>query len=167
MRANVHLEFYTEKFKTAVDHYFLNEAHLQFTALPLDALKACCDDPSRYPVLILHNNVLVGFFVLHGWDGAKTYSDNRNAILLRAYSIDSRHQGNHYASRSLRVLNDFVKNYFPGKDEMVLAVNHANLKAQCLYVRNGFIDTGHRIMGRKGEQLILHKKLKRAAHQCI
>ncbi|WP_077329491.1 GNAT family N-acetyltransferase [Virgibacillus siamensis] len=159
MNGKVKLQCYEQKFAMTIGNYFLEEKQQQYTATPVEALQACVQDPGRHPVLILYGNCLVGFFVLHGWGGVKKYSDNKNAILLRAYSIDSRQQGKGFAKQSLSLLDDFVKKYFPGKDEVVLAVNHGNVRAQKLYNANGFRDSGRRVMGKKGEQLVYYRKI--------
>ena len=45
---------------------------------------------------------------------------------------------------------------FRGSTELILIVNHANLPAQKLYQRAGFIDRGFRGQGKIGEQYIYH-----------
>ena len=141
----VALEFYEEKFNSILSDYDLSEKQIRFTSLPSEAM--------------LSGGEPVGFFVLHGWEGVKTYSDNRSAILVRAYSINVKFQGKGIAKKSLFILDSFVKSNFPGSNEIILAVNHQNTVAQHLYKVSGFIDKGIRVMGRMGEQYIYHKEL--------
>lgn len=54
------------------------------------------------------------------------------------------------------LLEEFVKRYFPIKNEVVLAVNERNIPAQNLYAKVGFQDKGFRRMGPIGEQIIMH-----------
>ncbi|WP_228409675.1 GNAT family N-acetyltransferase [Radiobacillus deserti] len=109
-----------------------------------------------YPIVILHHDMPVGFFVLHGWDGVQKYSDNQNALLIRAYSIHPSFQGKGIALQSLQILPTFVKKQFPTCNEIVLGVNHKNIPAQRLYLRSGFKDSGKRIIGKLGEQFVFH-----------
>jgi RimJ/RimL family protein N-acetyltransferase len=155
----VRLDFYHSNFEKFIETYHLTEEQLRFTAHPKDALQKCKVEESRFPIMILLNEELAGFFVLHGWDGVKEFNNNKNALLLRAYSINSSAQGKGVAKESLRLLPSFVKQHFPGVDEIILAVNHQNFAAQHVYKCSGFIDTGGRAMGRSGEMFIFHQDL--------
>ncbi|MGY0693397.1 GNAT family N-acetyltransferase [Virgibacillus sp. FSP13] len=155
----VALDFYKQKYEADLAHYSLLTDQLNYTAHPLDAIEKCSSDVGRYPVVIRHHHIPVGFFVLHDWGGARKYSNNEKAILLRAYSIDSRYQRKGIATQSIRILPSFIKNYFPGKDEIVLAVNHNNIHAQRVYKKSGFRDNGGRVVGRKGEQFVFGKMI--------
>lgn len=155
-KETVSLEFYIPQFKNALLKYDLLEEQRRFTAFPEDALEKCKEDPERHPVVILYDNEPAGFFVLHGWSGVKDYSDNQNAMLLRAYSINLTFQGKGIASKSILLLKRFVKEHFTQVDEIILAVNHSNIMAQNVYKKGGFIDQGKRAMGREGEMYIYH-----------
>jgi RimJ/RimL family protein N-acetyltransferase len=155
----VSLQFYSPEYKGLLENYSLLNEQKRYTAFPLEALRKCENEPDRHPVMILYGDHPAGFFVLHGWDGVKEFSDNENAILLRAYSINSTFQGKGIATDSMRLLPLFIKENFQQKNEIILAVNHANLIAQNVYKKGGFIDKGIRAMGREGEMLILHMDL--------
>ncbi|RHW37219.1 GNAT family N-acetyltransferase [Neobacillus notoginsengisoli] len=155
-RNEVALEFYQEHHRPSFEDYNLPEEQLKYTAVPLEEVKKCAEDSKRHPVVILHNGVPAGFFVLHESEGIREHSENPTAILLRGYSVSARHQGKGIARRSLELLPGFVKRNFPGKSEIVLAVNHANLAAQHVYVKAGFSDRGRRVVGPIGEQFVLH-----------
>jgi RimJ/RimL family protein N-acetyltransferase len=155
----VRLEFYQPVDRPLFDKYYLPEEQKQFTAHPFEALAACENEPARHPVMILHNHVPAGFFVLHGWEGVKDYTDNKQAMLLRAYSVDLSFQGKGIAQESLRLLPDFVKKCFPLVNEIILAVNEKNTRAQHVYKKSGFVDHGLRAMGRKGPMFIYHLKI--------
>lgn len=155
----VTLDFYKEVYKSKLSVYHLSEEQIRYTSLPLNAILKCEKENDRYPIVILYNGEPAGFFVLHGWEGVKAYSKNKDAILIRGYSVNSAFQGKGIANESLLVLDTFVKKHFPSKKEIILAVNHKNTVAQHVYKKGGYRDKGIRVMGRKGELLILHKDL--------
>ncbi|KAA0548048.1 GNAT family N-acetyltransferase [Bacillus sp. BGMRC 2118] len=155
----VTLEFYNDDYKEHLQHYELSEEHSYYTAFPLDAIKMCENDEERFPIIIDLNGLPVGFFVLHGYNGVKEYSDNEKALLLRAYSVQTTYQGKGIAKQSMQLLTKFVKNHFNTKNEIILAVNKQNVTAQLLYKKSGFIDKGIRVMGPKGELHIYHLAL--------
>ncbi|GAA0493998.1 GNAT family N-acetyltransferase [Salinibacillus aidingensis] len=156
---SVTLDFYKEEYKSKLGDYHLSEEQSTYAPVPFEALLKCEEDRTRYPIVILYNGVPAGFFVLHGWEGVKAYSTNKDAILLRGYSVNSMFQGKGIAKGSLIVLDSFVKREFPSKNEIILAANHKNKIAQHVYKSSGFVDKGVRVMGRKGELFILHKDL--------
>ncbi|WP_237665060.1 GNAT family N-acetyltransferase [Sutcliffiella horikoshii] len=159
-KSEVQLEaFQTEHLEYLVG-YELTESQLEFTSYPRDALKACEADKGRHPVVILKNGNPAGFFVLYQGEEIPCYTDNPNAILLRAYSISLRSQGQGIAGKSLELLPDYVGLNFPQVDEVVLAVNRRNEAAQRVYLRAGFEDSGKRVMGRMGEQFVYRLKVK-------
>lgn len=155
----ISLDFYKPEYKTILKDYYLPEEQQRYTPLPLDAIKKCEIENERYPIVILYDKQPAGFFVLHGWEGVKTYSNNKDAILLRAYSVNVSFQGKGIAKNSIQLLPSFVKEHFPNKNEIILAVNKMNKIAQHVYQSGGFLDKGIRKMGRKGELFILNMEL--------
>jgi RimJ/RimL family protein N-acetyltransferase len=155
----VSLKFYKNEDAERLKSYQLPEEQLAFTSMPIPAVEACLQEDDRHPVIIQYGDDIAGFFVLHGEGGAIKYSPNERAILLRAYSVSSDYQGKGIAGESLRILPDFVRKHFPGKNEIVLGVNHSNHAAQHVYKKAGFIDQGLRVTGKKGEQYVLHMQL--------
>lgn len=155
----VSLQLYNNEFKSRLLNYALLDEQRRFTALPAEALEKCDVEPDRHPVVILYDRHPAGFFVLHGWEGAKVYSENKNAMLLRAYSINLPYQGKGIGSESIRLLKQFTNHHFPLVNEIILAVNHSNVIAQNVYKKGGFVDQGKRAMGREGEMFIYHLHL--------
>ncbi|MBV7508940.1 GNAT family N-acetyltransferase [Bacillus sp. sid0103] len=149
------LYFYSERFKHAIDQYQINEDQLRYTADPKDCIKLSNEDPERSSILAIENEELVTFFVLHIKEGVKPYSANHQAILVRAFSTDFRHQGKGYAKKALMLLPAFVKENFSAINEIVLSVNVGNVAAQGLYKKCGFVDEGERRMGPKGELIVM------------
>ncbi|AOH54779.1 GNAT family N-acetyltransferase [Peribacillus muralis] len=123
----------------------------KFTALPIKMLEITKE---RHPIVILHNNEPVGFFVLHSSDKVKEYTNNPRAMLLTALSINHSKQGRGFANKGMKKIQSFVTQQFPACNEIILAVNHKNVPAQKLYEKVGFKDTGTRKIGRIGEQYI-------------
>lgn len=155
----VTLDFYKEKYKAKLTDYHLSEEQSKYASEPLKAILKCEEDKTRYPIVILYNREPAGFFVLQGWEGVKAYSDNKEAILIRSFSVNNTFQGKGIAKKSLIILDSFLKKHFPSKNEIILAVNHKNIIAQHVYKSVGFIDKGERVMGSKGELFIFHKEL--------
>ncbi len=97
------------------------------------------------------------FFHLHASkETLASYSNNPFALLLSSLSLNSVHHGKGYAKKAMLLLPAFVSGYFPWCDEIILVVNHLNIRAKHLYMKSGFLDKGRRRFGPLGEQLILH-----------
>lgn len=154
------LHLYNGRFKNFIEKYTLSKDQLRFTGTPQKSIELSNKDPERYSILGIEGEQLVTFFVLHKNEGVKPYPNNKNALLLRAFSTDFHHQGKGYAKQSLKLLPEFVRSHFPEINEIVLAVNLKNEAAQELYKKNGFVDEGERKMGRKGELIIMSYHLK-------
>ncbi|MBM7691077.1 ribosomal protein S18 acetylase RimI-like enzyme [Peribacillus deserti] len=155
--AIVTLDFYQQKFKKQVEEdYYLTEDQAFFTSLPKDAIKSYDTAEDRYPIVILNGTQPAGFFILHGWEGVKSFYSNKRAILIRAFSIQADYQGQGIAHECFRRLPSFIKKHFPDKNEIVLAVNHKNTIAQHVYKKGGFTDKGIRAMGKRGRSYIMH-----------
>ncbi|UFT99060.1 GNAT family N-acetyltransferase [Radiobacillus kanasensis] len=159
MNTDVRLDFYHDMYRKALEHYPLPPQQLQFTGLPLDCVAKAETENEYYSIVILYNDVPAGFFVLQGWDGVQTYSDNREALLIRAYSINPTYQGKGIAKKSLELLPTFIKAHFPERNEIVLGVNHKNIPAQQVYLKAGFVDRGKRVYGKLGEQFVFHLQI--------
>lgn len=153
------IAFYEEKYIPELENYLLSGEQLYYTSIPLDALELCLVEEERYPIVILKDGTVTGFFVLHGWEGVKDYSENRDAILLRAYSIHHSYQGQGIGRESMEQLLPFIKEQFPAKNEVILAVNVHNIRAQYVYKKAGFEDTGRKVMGKKGALIIFSREV--------
>ncbi|MBJ7897662.1 GNAT family N-acetyltransferase [Bacillus atrophaeus] len=157
MNNDVSLSLYKPEHLSELADFELKETDKRFTALPKDVLTQAITIQDRYPVVILKEDLPVGFFILHiSKETIAPYSNNPYAILLSALSINSVHHGKGYAKQAMLQLPAFVSAYFPWSDEILLAVNHLNTRAKHLYLKTGFLDKGRRKIGPIGEQLILH-----------
>ncbi|MGE7602504.1 GNAT family N-acetyltransferase [Peribacillus sp. NPDC097675] len=139
-----------------LDSFELPKQQVQFTSLPRNYKEII---EGQYRMVILNNREPVGFFLLHTTERVKDYSNNPQAMLLTALSINQVEQGKGYAQKAMLLLRKFVANEFPDCNEIVLAVNHKNIAAQKLYQKVGFQDTGIRKIGIIGEQYIMNLKL--------
>ena len=144
------------EYSDILDSFELPKEQVQFTSLPGNYKEVT---EGQYRIVILNDREPVGFFLLHATDRVKDYSDNPQAMLLTALSINQVKQGKGYAKQAMLLLRKFVADEFPNCNEIVLAVNHKNIAAQRLYLKVGFQDTGIRKMGIIGKQYIMNLKL--------
>lgn len=158
-KASVRLDIYKEAYRKDLENYYLTKEQIIYSGLPVDSIRICEQDNERYPVVILCEGIPAGFLVLHGWGGVREYSQNRSALLLRAFSINNAFQGKGIATTALLALDSFIKEHFSNRNEVLLAVNHKNLIAQHVYQKAGFIDKGKRAIGKHGEMFLLYKPL--------
>ena len=156
---DMNLYFYNETLSKEIEQYVITEEQLRFTGTPQENIMLSNSDADRYPILVMENEQLVTFFVLHKNEGVKPYSNNNKAILIRAFSTDFHHQGKGYATMALQQLPDFVKAHFNEINELVLAVNSKNDVAQNLYKKCGYIDEGVRTMGTRGELIVMSYRI--------
>lgn len=156
MNNYLELMHFSDEHKVILDSFELPKEQIQFTSLPSNYTEII---EGQYRIVILNDREPVGFFLLHKTDRVKDYSDNPQAMLLTALSINQVKQGKGYAKQAMILLSKFVTAEFPDCNEIVLAVNHKNIAAQKLYLKVGFQDTGIRKMGIIGEQYIMNLKL--------
>ncbi|WP_050613425.1 GNAT family N-acetyltransferase [Bacillus testis] len=150
------LVYFSDEYSDILDSFELPKEQVQFTSLPGNYKEVT---EGQYRIVILNDREPVGFFLLHATDRVKDYSDNPQAMLLTALSINQVKQGKGYAKQAMLLLRKFVADEFPDCNEIVLAVNHKNIAAQKLYLKVGFQDTGIRKVGIIGEQYIMNLKL--------
>ncbi|GAF11743.1 hypothetical protein JCM19045_875 [Bacillus sp. JCM 19045] len=148
----VQLSFYEEKYLETLRAFELPVTQAQFTAMPENLLTVA---DGQYRIVILSEEIPVGFFLLHNTARVSEYTSNPHAMLLTALSINHNQQGQGYAKKAMLELGAFVSSNFKECNEIILAVNHKNIAAQNLYKNVGFIDTGRRKVGKIGEQLVM------------
>lgn len=126
---------------------------------PMNALTESMHETEKHPILILKGEELVGFFILQRGIGVSDITDNPNAILFKAHSIDFNYQREGYAKKSLELLSDYVLYHYPLVNEIVLTVSIDNISGQMLYVRSGFSNTYKRINIGDSVEFVLIKKV--------
>ncbi|KAA8785395.1 GNAT family N-acetyltransferase [Paenibacillus amylolyticus] len=156
MGQGIHLAQYEERYYQDLTGFTLKNEQVHFTALPAEVIEEAMMNPDKDPVVILHQAVPVGFFVLHKGSEYVEPAESDHKILIRALSISEQYQGKGYALDAMKQLPDWVRKFHPEVDEIILAVNEANKAAYQLYVKSGFLDLGLIRMGSRGIQHILH-----------
>ncbi|MED0989620.1 GNAT family N-acetyltransferase [Bacillus nitratireducens] len=148
---------YKEQYKEIIQSFTLPSEQVQFTTNPGELLEKAKNDRTKNVVVILdYSGVPVGVFALQTGDRVQEFTENKDAILLTSFSVNHNKQRKGYSKKSLALLQEFVKCYYPIKNEVILAVNEKNIPAQKLYEKVGFQDKGFRRMGPIGQQIIMH-----------
>ena len=146
---------YNSQYDSLINDYYLLEEQLYYSAMPADAVAISKNNNDRHAILGLDNNELVTFFILHENEAVQPYSNQPNDILLRSFSTNHIHQGKGYARKTLELLPEFMKEHIPHIDGIVLGVNVKNTVALSLYKKCGYVDEGDRVMGNKGEMIVM------------
>lgn len=146
---------YNLKYDDLIDDYYLPEEQLYYSAMPLEAVEISKNNNDRHTLLGMDDGELVTFFILHENKAVQPYSNQPNDILLRSFSTNYKHQGKGYARKTLELLPDFMKEYLPHINAIVLGVNVKNTAGQSLYKKCGYVDEGNRVMGSKGEMVVM------------
>lgn len=157
--SHVVLDFYKSEYEESLRKFNLPAEQAMFTALPIDKMEEANNTIGQYPIVILSNQIPVGFFILHSSHRVKDYTNNPKALLLTALSINHSQQGKGYAKTGMDLLPKFTREFFSDFNEIILAVNKKNIAAQKLYEKVGYRDTGERRVGAIGEQIILNYQL--------
>ncbi|MEX3743951.1 MULTISPECIES: GNAT family N-acetyltransferase [Lysinibacillus] len=153
----VELKHFSSEYIEELNTFVLTEEQKQFSSLPSKFEEVT---EGQYRIVILSDNTPVGFFLLNSNERVKKYSNNLNALLLTALSINHSEQGKGYAKQGMTLLVKFVKTEFPNCNELVLVVDKDNIPAQKLYLKVGFEDTNERLIGRIGEEIIMRQLIK-------
>lgn len=155
------LKFYETCDNHLIERYTITPEQLRFTKSPKESIELAKQDKNRHAILVLAEDKLVTFFVLHEKDGVKPYSTNKAALLIRSFSTDYHEQGKGYAKAALQLLPDFVQEHFPHINELVLGVNVPNISAQALYTKCGFVDEGRQVLGFNDELIVMSYYIER------
>ena len=139
MNNQVKLTFYDKKYFETLNKIHLPEEQLYFTQTPMEAMELL-SDPDCKLILMLHDSVCVGYFILHKNDGPAKFGFDNNALLIRSLAVDSLVQGKGLAFQGMKALPEFVQENFEGINKLVLIVNNKNIPAQGLYKKLGFME---------------------------
>lgn len=156
-----HLDFYREDHKAALLSYSLPENQINFTALPEQVFERLGNraDNLANAITILLGEEPIGFFVLDYGEDKMELTTNEASLLVRSLSINPIYQGKGYGKIAMLLMDDFVKEYYPTVNELVLAVNFKNNSAYNLYINVGYVDDGNVREIIKGSQHLLSKKI--------
>jgi RimJ/RimL family protein N-acetyltransferase len=158
MNETIKLVFYDKEYDKQLESFELEHAQERFTAYPHQILETLVDTERHY-VLMVQEESVIGYFVLHENKGPVDIGSHNRALLIRALAVSKKEQGKGYALSAMKILPGFAKEYFKNAEELVLVVNHANIPAQNLYKKAGFSDTGLRRNGVHGLQFIYNYSL--------
>jgi RimJ/RimL family protein N-acetyltransferase len=153
------LALYNQSYEGNLSDFHLPENQRQFTSLPLDKIHNPTISKDTRHIVILSDDMPVGYFALENGDKLRKYSTNPKARLLTSFSIDARHQGQGIAKEGLNQLPSFIREHLLETDEVVLGVNKRNQAAISLYLKTGFTDEDEIYVGPKGPQHVLHLKI--------
>lgn len=146
---------YNTAYYHQLEYYQLSEAQLQFTGPPLENIHKQ-QGKRNHPMLLLNDcDEIVTYFGLQEEHEYRQYYPNQQTCLMRSYSTDLRHLRKGYGKVSLTLLPYFMHKHYPDIEAIVLAVNEKNRAAQKLYDYGGFVDSGRRVLGKKGELIIM------------
>lgn len=143
---------YSAEHAQRITDYVLRDDY--YSKQPLIAVKQAAESQSSFPILAFHNGILVSFFVLDSGSEKDNYTLQKNTMLLKSFSTDTRYVGHGFGSQALSALPTFMATNFPKIEAVVLGVNQNNLPAIKLYQKCGFKDTGRKYLGQIGWQLI-------------
>lgn len=152
----MHLERFDTSQQPLIDAYQLSKEQLQYTGTPDFPIQIAAKNAFIHPILGIEKQQLATFFVLDEQKDVYLYTKNTAAILLRTFSTDYRMQGKGYATNALYLLPDYVKQHFPEKNEIVLAVNEKNFPARKLYEKTGFLYTSTKIITDERNQFVMY-----------
>ena len=157
---NVKLNFFRDEDLQHLN-YTLDDVQKMFTVMPDFALEKIAEknDGKSFPITIFFEEKPVGFFVLDFGDDKFGLTENSNAVLLRALSLNPEFQRKGIAKKSFFLTDEFLKNNFENCNEIVLAVNNKNQNAYQLYIKTGYLDEGKTRPFRDGFQHLLFKKI--------
>ncbi|UPQ77394.1 GNAT family N-acetyltransferase [Chryseobacterium nepalense] len=156
----VKLNFFEQKDFPGVN-YALDEDQMQYTATAEQALKKIEErkDTLAFPITIFEDENPCGFLVLDFGSDKLELTDNKQAMLLRSFSVNPELQGKGIGKAAMIKVDEFVRENFKDCDEIVLAVNQNNIAAYQLYRNTGYHYEGKTRIGRSGPQYIMYKKL--------
>jgi len=152
---------YHRGYFTALTSYVLDDEQSRFSQIPKQVLNNpdITQNKKRFQYCILLDEQPAGFFSLDFSTDRFVYTDNRDAVLLRALSINPAFQGKGVAKSAMLQLPDFVKRHFPKTTEIVFGVNMENESAYQLYLKTGYLDSGNLYEGIKGPQRVMYKEI--------
>jgi RimJ/RimL family protein N-acetyltransferase len=150
---------YESKDLQATLEYSLPAEQAIFTSIPSEVLETFQSDIFNQPFVIYCDQQLVGWFALYTDGIGNIYTNNKEAILLKSFSIDARFQKRGFGLNSLKLLPNIVKQQYRDKNEIILTVHETNHAAISLYKKAGFIHEGENYEGEYGIERIFRMGL--------
>lgn len=92
MMAGLIIRPFMETDHEALSNYCLPIEQAIYTSLPLKVIEDFRKDKYNLPMVIYLDKDLIGCFALYTDKAGNQYTSNENAILLKSFSLDLRHQ---------------------------------------------------------------------------
>jgi RimJ/RimL family protein N-acetyltransferase len=144
-----------DELRPAVLALGLGPGQEQFSGAPARTVAIGDAHPSREHVVIVRDDVPVGYFQLDR-DSVPGAPDDPDVLGLRAFLVDLAAQGQGVARAAMAALPAYVRARFPERRRVALTVNVTNPAAIAVYRRAGFADTGELYLhGPAGPQHVL------------
>ncbi|WP_407370453.1 GNAT family N-acetyltransferase [Carnobacterium sp.] len=140
-----------------IENYTIEET--PYTVKPMDAMTESLHESEKHPILVLDEDIMVGFFILQTGDTILNYCSNLHAILLKAHSVDKHYLKQGYGKASIEKLPSFINEHFPSITEIILLIDHDNISGQMMYIKSGFENTKNKVKELGGYKFIYSKKL--------
>jgi RimJ/RimL family protein N-acetyltransferase len=135
----IEIEKLSEKYVEQALALKVSDEQLMFVGSVQEIFESIPESGHKHVVLV--GDEVVGFFVID-----TAYSQNydfcsEGALGLRAFFIDSRHQGKGYGKSSVAALKPYLQQAYSQNSKIYLTVNCKNLSAYRCYSKYGFTDT--------------------------
>lgn len=122
-------------------------------------LPAAEADPTRFPLAIIADGVVVGMCTLDWGPRSRRYAAD-DEIGLHGVLVDRRHRGHGHGVAALRALPAVVVAQHPSARAIALTVNVRNTTAIAAYRAAGFARTGELFLGGEaGPQHVMRRSL--------
>lgn len=132
---------YNNIFYCDIRNYYLPENQLMFTKTPYESINRRINDDSFCPMLIICDKNIIGFFVLDfSANEIREYTDNKNSVLLRSFSINFIYQGKGYGAKSLLKIKQYILYNYNYIDEIFIIVDIINNIAIKLYKKCNYVE---------------------------
>ncbi len=141
----IKIEKFSEEYVEQVLALKVSDEQLKFVGTVQEIFENMPETGHKHVVLV--GDEVVGLFVID-----TVYSENydfcsEGALGLRAFFIDSRHQGKGYGKSSVAALKLYLQQAYSQYRKIYLTVNCKNPSAYRCYLKYGFTDTDDLYLG--------------------
>ncbi|WP_299297202.1 GNAT family protein [uncultured Tateyamaria sp.] len=123
-----------------VAHIEVRHDQIRYSGTVSEAFDAAEPDVDFHA--ILNDATPVGFFKIDRAYATRYPFAAPDGLGLRAFMIDTAHQGCGFGTRACHALPAYMTRQYPGRSALWLTVNIGNPVAYRAYCKGGFVDTG-------------------------